>query len=282
MPESLARATFRQRLCMAAAQDERIVGLLVLGSGSDERLDEWSDIDSLFFLKDADFELFVHEWRGWATQFGEMVLVYEPVGFPSTFWTIYHAEPFPLRVEYILRPESQLATILSLTASPRSVEAMVCCDKTGGHIKSSVEHLVGRSLRLPASEEQPTFQDRCDTLWYGLLYAYNKLQRGQQWYARMAFHISVLDSLMALLKLEANAVGRWQASFPSWNLEHLIPPTRLTQLNACIPLEGADNLKQAMVRAAVLGREVCETVAQQHQWSWQQIAAEEILRTLTI
>src|SRR5260221_8615741 len=46
--------------------------------------------------------------------------------------------------------------------------------------------LVGRSLRLPASEEQPTFQDRCDTLWYGLLYAYNKLQRGQQWYARMA------------------------------------------------------------------------------------------------
>jgi hypothetical protein len=119
MPESLARATFRQHLCMAAAQDERIVGLLMLGSGS-----------------------------------------YEPVGFPSTFWTIHHAEPFSLRVEYIPRPESQLATILSLTASPRSVEAMVCCDKTGSHIKNSVEQLVGRSLRLPASEEQPTFQDR--------------------------------------------------------------------------------------------------------------------------
>src|SRR5258708_16185931 len=159
MPESLARATFRQRLCMAAAQDERIVGLLVLGSGSDERLDEWSDIDSLFFLKDADFELFVHEWRGWATQFGEMVLVYEPVGFPSTFWTIYHAEPFPLRVEYILRPESQLATILSLTASPRSVEAMVCCDKTGGHFKSPCYHPVGPSPPAPASWEQPTCQD---------------------------------------------------------------------------------------------------------------------------
>jgi hypothetical protein len=56
----------------------------------------------------------------------------------------------------------------------------------------------------------------------------------------------------------------------------------LTQLNACIPLEGAENLKHAMVRAAVLGREVCETVAQQHHRSWHQIAAEEILRTLTI
>src|SRR5260221_6850734 len=179
MPESLARATFRQRLCMAAAQDERIVGLLVLGSGSDERLDEWSDIDSLFFLKDADFELFVHEWRGGATQFGEMVLVYEPVGFPSTFWTIYHAELLPLRVEYILRPESQLATILSLTASPRSVEAMVCCDKTGGHIKSSVEHLAGGSLRPPASVEPSTLHEPGDNLSYELLYGYHQLPPSQ-------------------------------------------------------------------------------------------------------
>src|SRR5260370_16726240 len=162
MHESLARATFRQHLCMAAAQDERIVGLLMLGSGSDERLDEWSDIDSLFFLKDADFEFFVHEWRGWATQFGEMVLVYEPVGFPSTFWTIYHAELLPLRVEYILRPESQLATILSLTASPRSVEAMVCCDKTGGHIKSSFQQLPSLSLRPPPSQAHPPSHTRSD------------------------------------------------------------------------------------------------------------------------
>jgi len=38
MSESPARATFRQHLCEATAQDKRIIGLLITGSESDERL----------------------------------------------------------------------------------------------------------------------------------------------------------------------------------------------------------------------------------------------------
>src|SRR5260370_15210449 len=101
-----------------------------------------------------------------------MVLVYDPGGFPSTFWTIYHAELLPLRVEYILRPESQLATILSLTACPRSVEAMVCCDKTGGYINSSVLQLSRRFPRPRASVERPPFPYPAATLLYWLLSSY--------------------------------------------------------------------------------------------------------------
>lgn len=282
MPESLTRASFRQHLCKVATDDERISGLLIGGSGSDNRLDEWSDIDAMFFLKDADFEPFMQEWHTWATQFGELILVYDPIGFPTTYWTIYHAEPFPQRVEFIFRSESQMETILSIKTSPRSVEAMVCCDKTGGRLSEYVQQLVGRSLRLPPAEEQSTFKDRCDQLWYNLMYAYNKLRRGHQWYARQAFHIGTLDSLMALLKLEADALERWQASFPSWNLEHLISSARLSQLNACIPAEGEAEMLRAMLNAAKLGHDLCQLLATRYKCDWPKRAVEEIIRVLSM
>lgn len=280
MPERPARANFRKQLCETAGQDERIVGLLITGSGSDGRLDEWSDIDTMFFLRNANFEPFVEQAKTWMEQFGELVLVYEPIGFPHTFWTIYHAEPFPLRVEYVFRPEAQLDTILSVRISPLSVESTVCCDKTGGRLSGYVGQLVGRALSLPASEEQQTFKNRSDQFWYNLLYSYNKLQRGHQWYAHLAFHIGGLDSLMALLKLEANAVARWQASFASWNLENSISPARLTALNACIPGEGKENLQRAMLRAAQLGQEVCQILAERYQCEWPEKAAAEIIGML--
>lgn len=47
MPESLVRATFRHHLCAAATYDERFIGLLIAGSGSDDRLDEWSDLGGI-------------------------------------------------------------------------------------------------------------------------------------------------------------------------------------------------------------------------------------------
>src|SRR5438874_10207501 len=97
--------------------------------------------------------------------------------------------------------------------------------------KSRRTKLCQNHLYEPASEGAETFKNLCERLWYNLLYSYNKLQRGHQWYARMAFYIGALDSLMGLLKLEANAVERWQASFTSWNIEQMISPTRLAQLN---------------------------------------------------
>ncbi len=121
MPESPTRARFRERLCANANQDERIAGLLIGGSGSDERLDEFSDIDAMYFIRDADFESFVENWQSWAAQFGEHVLIYDPIGFPNAFWTIYHAEPYPQRVEFGFRPESEMDMLLSLQVSPSSV-----------------------------------------------------------------------------------------------------------------------------------------------------------------
>jgi hypothetical protein len=282
MPESLTRATFRRRLCATATQDERVLGLLIMGSGGDGRLDEWSDIDAMFFLRDSDFEPFMQNWQAWAEQFGELVLVYDPIGFPTTYWTIYHAEPFPQRIEFLFRPESQLDTVLSLRTNPISVEAMVCCDKTNGRLSDYVQQLIGQSLDLPASEVQQVFRDRCDQLWYNLLYAYNKLRRGHQWYARQAFHVGALDSLMALLKLEADAFERWQVSFASWNLENTISPVRLVQLNTCICAVGEQEIVHCMLNAAQLGQEVCEILATRYQCSWPKRAAEEMVKVFSM
>lgn len=282
MPESVTRVRFRHQLCRAATDDERIRGLLIGGSGSDDRLDEWSDIDALFFVTDDDFEPFLQQWQTWAGQFGELILVYAPIGFPTTYWTMYHADPFPQRVEFVFRPASQQEMILAIPTSPRSVEAMVCCDKTEGRLSDYVRQLVGRSLRLPPAEEQATLKARCDQFWYNLMYAYNKLRRGHQWYARQAYHMGALDCLMALLKLEAGALERWQASFPSWNLEQAISPTRLVQLNACIPAEGEAEMLRAMFHAAQLGADLCQRLAARYQCAWPKRAAEEIIRVLSM
>jgi hypothetical protein len=93
-------------------------------------------------------------------------------------------------------------------------------------------------------------------------------------------HIAVLDSLIALLKLEAGATEHWLASFPERNLERVLSPTRLNQLNECIPLVGPDAMKQAMLNIAHLGRDVCDQIAAQHGWDWPREAAEAVIEML--
>jgi hypothetical protein len=66
-----------------------------------------NNIDATFFLRDADFGAFLERWQAWAMQFGEMVLVYDPIGFPDTYWTIYRTGSFPVRVEFKFQPEKK-------------------------------------------------------------------------------------------------------------------------------------------------------------------------------
>jgi hypothetical protein len=49
------RATMISRLLAAARQDERIVGLLEYGSGSEGRSDQYSDLDVAVFIREPDF-----------------------------------------------------------------------------------------------------------------------------------------------------------------------------------------------------------------------------------
>jgi lincosamide nucleotidyltransferase len=276
MPESAARRELVQRMRGAAERDERIAGMLDYGSSSEGRVDEWSDIDVAIFLRDADFDAFTRDWKEWAAQFGELLLAYvRYVGHP---WTIYAAEPVPLRVDFDLHRESTIEEVVSWPNSPLSVASMVWCDKTGGRLSAYVRQLIGQPLR-PA-DVGATFEQVCGDFWYFLLMAFCKLQRGQQWFARELFHQVVLDNLFRLLRLEANVLDRWPVASTAWNIERLIAPGRLAQLDACIPAAGTRGLRQALFRTAQLGREVCEAIAAHRGWVWPDALGERVVRIM--
>ncbi len=273
MPESAARTELVLQLREAAKHDERIVGMLDYGSSSEGRMDEWSDIDVAVFLRDTDFDAFARNWKEWAAQFGALLLAY--FGYVGHPWAIYAAEPVPLRVDFDLHRESTIEEVVTWSNSPLSVASMVWCDKTGGRLSAYVRQLVGQPLR-PA-DVGATFEQVCGDFWYFLLMAFCKLQRGQQWFARELFHRLVLDNLFRLLRLETNALDRWAVASTAWNIECLIAPGRLAQLDACIPAAGVEGLRQALFRTAQLGREVCEAVAVREEWGWPEELGERVV-----
>jgi len=267
-----------QQLRHAAEQDPRIIGLLDYGSSSEGRGDEWSDIDVALFIRDTDLPLFEQNWKTWAAQFGDLLLAYP--GADEHPWAVYYAELVPLRVDFDFHPASQLDTVLTWPNSPTSVEAMVRVDKTNGALTSYVQHIVDKSLR-PEDEAQ-TFVKMCGNFWYYLLYAYSKLQRGQVWFARESFNAYVLGSLMALLRIESDALERWQASSSAWNIERAISPERLARLNECIPGTDEQGLRTTMLTTAIFGADVCASIAAQHGWTWPKRLSEEVRKTFEI
>ena len=91
-----------------------------------------------------------------------------------------------------------------------------------------------RDADLPAFELNwktwvAQFERICGDFWYYLLFAYCKFQHGHHWLAREAFNSWAMGNLQALLKFEARAFERWDASSGSWNLEAVISSERLAQ-----------------------------------------------------
>ncbi|CAN5207867.1 hypothetical protein BH23CHL1_BH23CHL1_26190 [soil metagenome] len=66
-------ARFRKRLLEAAAQDDRIVGVLDYGSSSEGRADGWSDVDVAVFIRDDDLAAFEREWKSWPEKLAQRV-----------------------------------------------------------------------------------------------------------------------------------------------------------------------------------------------------------------
>ena len=116
MAKVLTRPTMIRHLIEDAHRDPHITGLVDSGSSSEGRDDHRSDIDVAVFLR------------------------HRPP------WTVYDAEPVPLRVDFAFHRESAIADILAWPNAPKSVEAMIWYDGTAGQFTSSARQLVGRSL----------------------------------------------------------------------------------------------------------------------------------------
>jgi len=278
LAETPARAAMRRRLIEAAERDSRVVGLLDYGSSSEGRLDEWSDVDVAVFVCDADYDAFARDWVSWAGQLGKLLLAFiSHVGHP---WTVYAADPVPLRVDFDLYRESEVDQVAAWPNSPVSIEAMVWYDGTAGRLASVVEQLVGRSL-APA-DPRAAFDRHCGDFWYALLYTFSKLQRGEGWVARQAFYCRVLEPLLRLLRLEAGAVRRWRGSPAALEAEITLSPERLARLERCASAPQTAGVRAALGLAAALGREVCRAVAAKHGWSWPEELARRSVRLLSV
>ncbi len=266
----------RTRLIESAREDARVVGLVCDGSHSSGRGDEWSDVDVSIFIRDADFDAFWTGWKDWAAQFGDLLLSYVSwVGHP---WAVYDADPLPLRVDFDLHRESTFEQVRNWPVNLTSVETALWFDATDGRLRAAVETLVGKSLT--PIETHANFERLCGDLWYELLYAYSRLKRRELWVARQAFHYRTMEPLLRLLRFEAGAFERWQASPAAADIEHVLSSERMRQLDGCIPGSGAERLMTALRNAADLGREVCASIAGEHGWEWPVRLAERVVALL--
>jgi hypothetical protein len=156
---------------------------------------------------------------------------------------------------------------------------MVLYDDTNGQIRSRVSRLVGQSL-APENLAQ-AFEQVGGDFWYYLLRTYTKLLRGEHWAARHDFNFIITGNLLALLRIEADAVSRWRGASASAGIEKVLSAGRLEQLNGCIPGPTETDLKSALLRAASLGSEVSENIAQNHGLDWPASLAKKVLETLS-
>lgn len=266
----------KSRIVMAAERDPRIVGVVDYGSSSEGRADEWSDVDVALFLRDADFDDFERGWKGWAAQFGSLLLAY--VGGVGHPWAVHDARPLPLRVDFAFHRESGMDVMLRWPNAPVSAAAMVCYDETGGRLTGYAQRLVGQPLG-PTDLKQ-AFESVCGDFWDYTLRTFGRLKRGQTWAARYDFDCILLGNLHALLRLEAGQVARWRASSSAVGIEQVISHERLERLNSCIPGAEAEGLRRAFLSAALLAYEVCAATARANGWEWPQRLAERTLSVL--
>jgi hypothetical protein len=270
---SPAQLALHDRLIAAAQDDPRIVGLLSDGSHSAGRSDEWSDLDVSVFIRDDDYDAFWNTWRAWASQFGDLLLGY--ISWVGHHWAVYAAEPVPLRVDFDLHRESTIDAVRDWPSCVTSRAVALWYDETRGRLASAVDALVGRSLA--PDDVSAAFEQQCGDFWYEALYVFSRIQRGELWIARQAFHYRAMEPLLRLLRLEAGAIERWQASPSAAGLEAALSPARLAQLDRCIPGPGAAELSRALHEAARLAHDVCAPIAQIHDWPWPERLAERVL-----
>lgn len=276
MTQSPARTEMVKRLCEAAVQDDRIVGLVDFGSGGQGRIDEWSDIDVAVILCDTDYPDFRRNWITWAKQFGDILLANK---YNDSFpWTIYATEPVPLRVDFAFYPESDLFVGHRLSIWPKSnedIERMVWYETDTEQITEYLRQHIGQQETLPIMKTE--FERKSDYFWHSLQYLYGKFQRGEVWVARVVLHKEVLERLLFLLRIEAQAFDRWNSANIAWNIEHSLTPQRLEQLNACIAPADRQGFNQCLHNTTQLGYEVCTVLGNRYEASWSKALAEILL-----
>ncbi|MDQ3513158.1 MAG: aminoglycoside 6-adenylyltransferase, partial [Chloroflexota bacterium] len=228
---SQVRQSVLDRLLDRAREDDRIEGMVDYGSRSEGRDDDLSDLDVVIFVRDVALDGFVDGWADWVAGLGDLLIAFP--GVADHPWTIFDAEPLPLRADFNVYPISAVGSMRDWPNSPLSVGHMVLAVDQGGQISAGAGALVGRDLGPP--DPAGAFLRVSGALWYYLLRAETFRRRGEAWAARWNMTGPVTGNLCALLRLESGATARWRASDAAAGIERAISPERLAALDRCVP-----------------------------------------------
>ena len=265
---------FQDALSTYVRGDHRIVGLLDYGSGSEGRMDEWSDFDLALFIKDDAFEVFLARWKVWVAEFGKVLLAYRGrVGKP---WVIYDTQPLPLRVDYDFYRVSEIKVIRSWPVAPLHIDAMVWYDALDGALTAEASRLIGQPQGPPGGP-QATFERVSGDFWYYFLRTLSRYNRDHLWAARFDLNHIIYGNLMALLRLEAGAFDHWRTQTAATNIEAVLSPDRQAQLDTSIPGIGKAGLQESLIAVSRLGYEVCESISASYKWPWPVALADRVI-----
>jgi hypothetical protein len=89
-----------------------------------------------------------------------------------------------------------------------------------------------------------------------------------------------MEPLLRLLRLEAGALDRWRGAEAAVDIERTLAPARLARLDGCVPDAGADGLRRAMLAAAGLGADACDSIASERGWHRPEKLAARIVALL--
>jgi len=256
----------------AAAGDTRIVGLVDYGSDGGRSLDEWSDIDVAVFVHDGYFGAFMAERPHWPAQFGDVVYRRggETSGHPFNR-AVYGTATIPLRVDAVFYRESEAGRAFRWPEIPTAVAVVVWFDRTGGRLTSHMRALAEQSLR-PA-DPAAAFRLASDDLWYYLLDACCKLERGDQWGTRLLYHMTVVPPLIRLLRLEADQIDRWYGAPAAKGIDDALSSERRDQLHASIPDSDLQSMRAVLQRVTALASVVSATLASRYGVTWPDVLA---------
>ena len=231
------------------------------------------------FIKDDDFEVFLARWKTWVDEFGKVLLAYRGrIGKP---WVIYDTHPVPLRIDFDFYRASEFKIIRSWLVAPLHVDAMVWYDDLDGALTAEASRLVGQPQGPPGGP-QATFQRVSGDFWYYFLRTLARYKRNHLWAARFDLNHILYGNLMALLRLEAGAFEQWLTRTAATDIEAVLQPHRLVQLEATIPGHDQAGIRDSLVAVARLGYDVCESISKTHKWQWPEELAARILKMVDV
>jgi hypothetical protein len=239
--------------------DSRIVGVIHYGSDAKGMADQWSDLDLLFFVDDAECEGFLVSQDEWLLRLSNIIHVYAPNGCPRIF---LNDSPAPLRIDTAFWPASRIKEISKFPWKPASVESMLIYEAPDSEaIRTEITELIHTYCPSAFSVKEAFAQIEGD-FWYYLLRVYGLIKRGDLALALTEYHWFVLDYLGWLIHLQSGITENWRRGLSTNRLSRRIDKRFVQRLQECIPCE--KGLNNACINAIFLGRELLNACSEEH------------------